>query len=306
MNAIRPQSGKHDGPHLSDAELFELQQGRSSPAQFASGQQHLFVCPKCLRAFKEVSDFLTPLQAEEVAVSSEQIEAGWRELKERLPLSKPLAQAAPTAARAATASTSRGWLLPLAAGLLVILGLAGLVLWRGRQPATQIVWVSKAPPPAPAPISPAASVHPAVAQPEQPRAGEPAKPSAAQAQRPSQTAHPAFQASELLVTSGEKGASDTASAQKLFVPAQQKTLRIRLRLYNPLDYSSFQVELLDQQRSRLQAVGGKLTKDLALEARFERAGLADGKYFLRVSGQRGQTNSTEPLETAIEITARRN
>jgi hypothetical protein len=306
MNAIRPQSSKYAGPHLSEAELFDMQQGRSSPTQFASGQQHLFVCPKCLQAFKEVSDFLTPPQAEELAVSNEQVEAGWQELKERLPRSKPGAQAAPTAALVTTASTSRGWLLPLAAGLLVTLGLAGLFVWRGRQPETQIARVSDAPSQPPTQVSPVASVRPTETQPEQQGVGRQAMPSAAQAHRPSQTAQPPFQVSELLVTSGEKAASDTAPAQILFVPAQEKTFSLRLRIYNPLDYSSFRVELLDQKRTPVQAVGGRLTKDLAIEALFERAGLADGKYFLRVTGYQGQIGSTEPLESAIEITARRN
>jgi hypothetical protein len=294
MNVISPQFGQHDGEHLSDAELFELYQGRLSPAQFASVQQHLFVCTKCLRAFKDVSDFFTPPQADEPAPSDEQIEAGWNELKERLPLPKAQIQII-------AVSSSRRWVLPLAASLLIALGLAGPLVWRAWQTETQLARMVNTPTPAQA--SPTVELRPAATPPV---ASEQPQPKAAQVPGSNQAARPPFPVEELLITSGERGAADVAQARKLFVPAQEKNFRLKLRIYNPLNYRSFRVELLDQQQKVVQAVDGKLTKDLAIEAILQRVGLADDKYFLRVTGISKQTGQTEVLESVIEITSRRN
>ncbi len=304
MNVIRHQFDKHGEEHLSDAELFELQQGLLSPARLASVQQHLFDCFECLRAFKDGSDFFTPLQTDEMIPSNEQIEAGWQELKKRLPLSEASFQAAPAADPVASASS--GWLLPLAAGLLVTLGLAGLFVWRGRQTETQLAQTSDTPSQPSTQASPAASARPTETTFDQRRAVGQAKLESPRPHRQSQAAQPPFSTREMFVTSGEKAATDVTQPQLLFVPAQEKTFSVKLRIYNPLGYRSLRVELLDSQRQVVRTAGGKVTKDMAIEAVFERAGLADGKYFLRVTGSHGQNEGTESLESVIEITARSN
>jgi hypothetical protein len=295
MNVISHQSGQQDGGHLSDAELFELHQGRLSPERFASVQQHLFICTQCLRAFKEVSDFFTPSQADATVPSDEQIEAGWKELKERLPLPK---------AWAASVSAARRWWLPLAAALFITLGGAGLLVWRAQQADRQLARMANTPTPAQA--SPTMALRQAATPSEQRAVGEQSRPKAAQAPGSPPTARAPFQVEELLITSGERAAAEIAQARKLFVPAQEKSFRLRLRIYNPLDYRSFRVELLDSQRRVVQGVAGKLTKDQAIEVLFQRADLADDKYFLRVSGVHQQSGQTETLESVIEVTAQRN
>lgn len=291
MNDISPQFGQA-GQHLSEAELFALHAGQLSAAQLTRVQQHLFICIQCLRAFKEVSDFFTPLQTDEPALSNEQIEAGWKELKERLPLPK---------ARAAGVSATRRWALPLAAGLFIALGLAGFFVWRAQRAETQLAQTTNTP--APVPASPTADARSATTPPAQPVAREQARPKAAPVPGAPQTPFPA---AELLITSGERGIAAGAQARKLFVPAQQKNFRLKLRIYNPLDYRSFRVELLDDQRKVVQTADGRLTKDQAIEAVFQRANLADNQYFLRVIGVHKQAGQTEALEAVIEITSRRN
>jgi hypothetical protein len=303
MNVIHHQFDKGDGGHLSDAELLELQQGQLSTARLASVQQHLFVCRECLQAFKDLSDFFTPPQADEAALSEKQIETGWQELKERLPRSAASFQTVPASARVATAS--RVW-LPLAAGLLVTLGLAGFLIWRQQQAEPRLAQASYQLSPSPLQASPIASARPAETTSGQPRVSGQAEPTALPARRQNQAVQAPFSTRELLVTSGEKAATDVAQAQPLFVPAQEKTFSLKLRIYNPRDYHSFRVELLDGERKVVQAVDGKLTKDLAVEAVFARAGLADGKYFLRVTGAHRQNKKVEPLESVIEITGRNN
>ncbi len=301
MNVIHHQFDKPDGEHLSDADLIELQQGLLSPARLASVQQHLFVCLECLRAFKDASDFFTPLQADEAAPSNKQIEAGWQELKKRLPLSEVGVHPARAAARTTTALK----LLPLAAGLLVALGLAGLFIWRERQAETQLAQTANAPSQLPMPASPAASTRPTETVLDQRKVVGQAKLEISQAPRQNQATQPPFSTRELFVTSSERAATEVAQPQLLFVPAKAKTFSVKLRVYNPLDYRSFHVELLDSQRRGVQAVDGNVTKDLAVAAVFERAGLPDGKYFLRVTGAHKQNNSVESLESVVEITARR-
>jgi len=300
MNVIHHQFDKPGGEHLSDTELFELQQGLLPPARQASVQQHLFVCLECLQAFKDVSDFLTPLQADETVPSKKQIEAGWQELKKRLPLS----EVGVHPARAAARTTHALKLLPLAAGLLVTLGLAGLFIWRERQTETQLAQTANTPSQLPTPTSPAASAGPTETALDQRKVVGRAKLETPQAQRQNQATQSPFSTRELFVTSSERAATEVAQPQPLFVPAQAKAFTVKLRIYNPIDYRSFSVELLDRQRKVVQTAEGKVTKDLAVEAVFERAGLADGQYFLRVTGSHKENKSVEPLESAIEITAR--
>lgn len=276
MNTIHPQFGAHDGQHLSDTELFALHEGRLAPAQFASARQHLLACAKCLRAFKELSDFFTPPQADEPALSEEQIGAAWVELKPRL---KPQPLFFSAIAAAFSALLVRPLPLALAASLCVVISWASLAVWRALRPA------QPAPPQlaqASVTLSPQAS----------PLASVPG------------TNESAYLAGGFYLTSGEKAAGNQAELHTVYVPVEFKAFRLRLGIDRPLRFNKYGVELFNLAGQPLRAAEGRLVEHNFIEASFARSGLPDGKYLLRLAASNTAAQFANTYEARLEISSR--
>ncbi len=301
MSTISQFDGENMGQHISEAELLALLKRCLTPVQTARLQNHLLDCEQCHELYQDASDFCLPRRTAEAVVSEAQIQASWNRLKPRLRQAEPRAAAAarpPVVAVAAGASW--GWALPLAAVLFVLLSTVTVLLWRQRQPAAE--------PARAADKTPAASAKPPVNPPAQsanqpetvkPQAAgpTPAMPKTAMPATDKSPALAIHDVTTLVLNSGEKGEAEATPANLFQIPARAQQLRFKLTKYKPAEFPSYQVELLDAAGEVKQVVTGSITKDKLIEAIFRRAGLPDGEYQLRVTGQGRAGGDLTPLTT---------
>jgi hypothetical protein len=301
MSTISQFDGEDINQHIREAELLALLKRRLTPVQTTRIQNHLPGCKQCHELYQDANDFCLPRRAEEVVVSEAQIQASWDQLKPLLRQAEPRAAAAVRpVAMAAAAGVSRSWALPLAAVLFLILSGVSVILWRNRQAANvpsiaaveTSVAISKSPVNQPTPsTSQQASGNTSTTDPK-------SAPLKTATQVPDKSLALAIHdVTTLVLTSGEKGDAGVTSAKTSIIPAKAKQLRFRLTKYKPTEFPSYQVELLDEAGKVKQVVTGSLAKDRLIEAIFQRNGLRDGKYQLRVTGQGRADADLTPLTT---------
>lgn len=127
------------GPHCGVRRLIAYREGRLTEAEHEAVQEHLSLCPRCTRLWREIRDFEAAAAGSDTGPESLRQEA-WGSLAQRLPASKPVSEPMAQAARSAPPRRSH---LPafamIAAALLV--AIAGSLLWerdtgRERAPVT--------------------------------------------------------------------------------------------------------------------------------------------------------------------------
>lgn len=306
MSTISQFNTEARGPHISETELAALLKQRLTPAQNARLQQHLPHCHQCHELFQDARDFGLPQRAEDPVVGEIQIQASWNQVKTLLlqaetSASNPNVTGPKTLA--AIAGRSSRLALPLAAILFLSLSLVTIALWRHWQrasvPAT-VTRTTKESSPLHANDQPALPTNlPKTVMPQV------SKPKPASSKRANQTSDKSLLLAihdvvTLVVTSGEKGATETSEPQSFQIPIQATQLRFKFIKYKPTEFPSYQIELINAVGEVQQVVRGSIAKnkkDRLIEAVFKREGLAAGVYQLRLTGKGRLDGDLTPLTT---------
>ena len=276
--------------HCAVAELLALARAQLSAARSSELQAHLLTCADCYALYQDAEAFGVPVQPGDPSVSEAQIQGDWQRLQSQLLPAEPDAGFwSPWFAVLFEAMPRWAW--ALTAGVVLALGVGAAWLWRARQ----------AVPPAPVILTQAAK----------PETLPPVIPTIAPVREtpvPAATKHSAPMVTNLdylvavvTLSSGEKGETDVAATPPLRVPTEARQFRFKLSKLKPLEFPEYKVELSDTTGRVRQVAHGVAGQDKLIEVSFARAGLADGEYRLRVSGQ-GHTGADEtPLTATVKL-----
>lgn len=301
MSIISPFGGEGSGQHISEAELSALLKRSLTSVQNARLQQHLPNCIQCQELYQDANDFCLPRRAEEPAVNEVQIQTSWDQLKPLLLQAESRAavkQVNHPPVLTATAGLKRVWALPLAATLFLSLGILTIILWRNRQATSLPARIAVNTPDTiskPASNQPTSfTKQPVVIAPQSNQKPAISKVTTETARKPAPLAP--YEVATLVLTSGEKNVTGPTTLQSFSIPAQAAQLRFRIVRYKPTEFLSYRVELLNAAGEVKQVVRGSLAQNKMIEAAFQREGLIDGEYQLRVTGQ-GRANADQLPQT---------
>jgi hypothetical protein len=275
-------------------------QDRMAAAEREATRLHILQCDHCLQLFRDVSDFFEPSREGEEEIDQLQIRRAWNDFWPRMHAEKKLAAKIVESIRESIRRTSFvGAARPLAAGLLITLGLATVFAWRERQERRQ------------------AQLQ--IAQLQNHRQDLEARLSQAErtvgiqrVQERESIATAKAQAKELQIRLEELMQSQqNIPDYKIEAPkrAQQedslvsitpatRTFMLRLNIYNPYEFQEYVVEIFQhgqrvKEISGLKPVGAEKTLNLTLDRR----SLKEGEHLLRLSGRRsGAKKKKEKLE----------
>ena len=302
MSIISQFGDAGSGQHISEQELSALLKQHLTPVQNLRLQQHLTDCLPCQELYQDANNFCLARRPEEPVLNEVQIQQSWEQLKPLL-----LQSPSPTAVRvthrpttwADTANLKRDWALPLAAILFLSLGILTITLWRNRQATALPAGVASNTPDViskPTANQPTPSANqPAVIVPQSIQKSATSKTTTETTRKPLSLG--TYEVATLMLTSGERNATEPITSPPLSIPAEAAQLRFRIIRYKPTEFPAYQVELLNAAGEVKQVVRGSLAKTKMIEAVFHRAGLTDGEYQLRVTGQGRENADLLPLTT---------
>jgi len=248
-------------------------------AEREEARLHILQCDHCLQLFRDVSDFFEPRREDEEEIDQLQIRRAWNDFWPRASNERKTRISFPPAS----------W--PLAAGLLITLGLAPALVWRERQERLQaqlqIAQLQNRQQDLEARMSQAErTAGDQLGQERERRAEAEARLKELQIQldgfRQSQQNIPIFS-----IGSGSIRSQQDDSLVSI-TPAT-RTFILRLDIYNPNEYPEYVAEIFDQhghkvkEVSRLRPVDTEKTLNLTLD----RESLKEGKHLLKLSGRRG-------------------
>jgi hypothetical protein len=320
MKAANRTSGNHDDRHLSEAQMIAFCRREMSTAEHEAAQAHLIGCEPCIALFRNASDFLEPVRANEEEITTAETSEAWQSLLARVrpATSTPAAGAGPTVASGDSPRLrDKRFLLDsrvtlaMAASLLISFGALGLLGWRfwqerqSRRQSQEVAMKLE---------NKQRELEQRFLQLEQ-SGGDNLKQEreqrlAAEAERdqlqallaagqPSQPDIPVYP----FRLSSERGAEDNL---RLNLTRGARAVRLRLFRSKPYEFPEYAIELIDQRGkvvrevSRLRPAGA----DGALNVLLNRAALSTGKYKLRLFGRQGKT--TKQLgEYELSVTVER-
>ena len=131
MKAANPMSGSNDNRHLTEAQVIAYCRGEMSGAEHDDAEAHLVSCEQCLALFRSARDFLEPAGNDEEEITAVETDAAWNSLWKEAPGSASTATVVSGDFQRSREKTllSRA-ALPLAACLLLSLGVLGWQTWR--------------------------------------------------------------------------------------------------------------------------------------------------------------------------------
>ena len=279
MKASRAKFDDGNGGHLSEAEMIAYWHERTTAAEREEARLHILQCDHCLQLFRDVSDFFEPRREDEEEIDQLQIRRAWNDFWPR----------AHTERKTRVPFSPAVW--PLAAGLLITLGLAPVLVWRERQERQQaqlqIAQLQSLQQDFEARMSQAErTASDQLGQERERRAEAEARLKELQIQidglRQSQQNTPIFS-----IGSGSiRGQQDDALVS---ITPKTRTFILRLDIYNPNEYPEYVVEIFDQHGQKVKEVSGLRPVDTekTLNLTLHRGSLKEGKYLLKLSGRRG-------------------
>jgi len=283
MKAARAKFDDGNVRHLSEAEMVAYYHERVSAAEREEARLHILQCDHCLQLFKDVSDFFDPRREDEEEIDQLQIRRTWNDFSKR--------KAASGIVEPARRISFPPAALPLAAGLLITLGLPTVLMWRERQERLQaqlqIAQLQSRRQDLDDRMSQTERIASDQLEQERERRAK------AEARlKDLQIRLDGLKQSQQNIPIFPIGSESIRGQQEdslVSVTRTTKTFMLSLDIYNPYEYPEYVVEIFDQhgQRvkeiSRLRPVGAVKTLNLTLNRR----SLKEGKYLLRLSGWRG-------------------
>ncbi len=138
MRAANSTSGNNDDRHLTEAQVIAYCRDEMSEAEHEAAKTHLVSCEQCLTLFRNARDFLEPARDGEEEITVAETDAAWGSLWQEVQ-----GNASTNVRSSETATVISGDFqrfrdktllsratLPLAASLLISLGLLGWQTWR--------------------------------------------------------------------------------------------------------------------------------------------------------------------------------
>jgi hypothetical protein len=290
MKAARAKFNDGNGRHLSEEEMIAYCREPMAAAEREGARLHILHCDNCLQLFRDVSDFFEPRREEEEEIDQLQIRRAWNDFWPRARTERKLASVVVESIRR---MSFHGAARPLAAGLLITLGLATVIVWRERQERRQaqlqIAQLQNRQQDLEALLSRAERTAGDQLDQERERRAE-AEALVKELQtrldglRQSQQNIPVYP----IGSASLRGQKEDSLAS---IPQTTRTFILSLDIYNPNEFPEYVVEIFDQhgqkvkEISRLRPVGAGKTLNLTLD----RGSLKEGKYLLKLSGRRGGT-----------------
>lgn len=315
MKAANRTSGSNDDRHLSEAEVIAYCRGEMPAAEHEDAEAHLVSCEQCLALFRNARDFLEPAGHDEEEITSAQTDAAWGSLwtavqgnaSTNVPRDRTATVVAGDFQRSRDKTLLSRAALPLAACLLLSLGVLGWQTWRllserrSRQQSQEIASQLE---------SRQRELEQRLAQLER-SGGEQLQQErdqrlALEAERDqlqarlSQLGHedvPVYTAR----LSSERGAEDEVRVR---FSGATKVARLRLLISKPYEFPEYAIELADESgRVVMRASGVRPSgDDGALGLRINRTVFSSGKYRLRLFGGKER----KPLgDYGVSVTAAR-
>jgi hypothetical protein len=315
MKAANGTSGSNDDRHLTEAQVIAFCRGEISAPERDYAETHLVSCERCLAAFRSARDFLEPAGNDEEEITAAETDAAWNSLWTEVQpnASTNVQRDATTTVVSADFQRSRDKTLlslatlPLAACLLLSLGVLGWQTWRlfterrSRQQSQEIAAQLE---------NRQRELEQRLKQLEQTGGNqlqqEREQRLAAEAERDqlqdrlSQLGHeevPVYTAR----LSSERGAEDDVRVRFSSV---NKAARLKLLISKPYEFPEYVVELADESGRVVMKASGLRPRgdDGALALRINRTAFSAGKYKLRLFGGKEK----KPLgEYGVSVTVTR-
>ena len=133
MKAANPMPGSNGNRHLTEAQVIAYCRGEMSGTEHEEAEAHLVSCEQCLALFRNARDFLEPARDDEAEITAAETDAAWSSLWKEVPGSA--STTTPTVVsgdfqRSREKTLLSRAALPLAACLLLSLGVLGWQTWR--------------------------------------------------------------------------------------------------------------------------------------------------------------------------------
>jgi hypothetical protein len=297
MKAVNRTSGSNDDRHLTEAQVIAYCRGEMSAAEHDLAEAHLVSCEQCLTLFRNARDFVEPALDDEEEITPAETDKAWASLWKEVQgnastdvrPAKPATVVAGDFGRSREKTLLARATLPLAAGLLISLGLLGWQTWRffserrSRQQSQEIAAQLQ---------NRQRELEQRLTQLEQ-SGGEQLQQErnerrAVEAERDelqarlSQLGHeevPVYTAR----LSSERGADDDVRVR---FPSATKAARLRLLISKPYEFSEYAIEIVDESGRVVTKTSGVRPSDGdgALGLRINRSAFNSGKYKLRLFG----------------------
>jgi hypothetical protein len=290
MKAARAKFNDGDGRHLGEDEMIAYCREPMAAEEREEARLHILQCDHCLQLFRDVSDFFEPRREDEEEIDQLQIRRAWNDFWPRARTERKVASVVVESLRRIS-FPGAAW--PLAAGLLITLGLATVFVWRERQERRQaqlqIAQLQNRQQDLEARLSQTERTAGNQLEQERERRAE-AESLVKELQtrldglRQSQQNIPVYS----IVSASIRGQKEDSLAH---ITPTTRTFILSLDIYNPNEFPEYVAEIFDQhgQRvkeiSRLKPVGAGKTLNLTLD----RGSLKEGKYLIKLSGLRGGT-----------------
>jgi hypothetical protein len=258
-------------------------------AEREEARLHILQCDYCLQLFRDVSDFFEPRREDEEEIDQLQISRAWNDF---WPRARTERKAASRIVESVRRMPFPGAAWPLAAGLLITLGLATVFVWRERQESRQaqlqIAQLQNRQQDLEARLSQTERTAGNQLEQERERRAE------AEAQvkelqirldglRQSQQNIPVY-----LIGSATRGQPEDSMVR---ITPTTRTFILSLDIYNPNEFPEYVVEIFDQHGQRIKEISGLKPVGMGktLNLTLDRGSLKEGKHLIKLSGRRGGT-----------------
>ena len=289
MKAARAKFNDGNGRHLSEDEMIAYCREPMAAAERAEARLHILQCNHCLQLFRDVSDFFEPRREDEEEIDQLQIRRAWNDFWPRVRTERKMATRIVERVRRIP-FPGAAW--PLAAGLLITLGLAPAFVWRERQEKRQaqlqIAQLQNRQQDLEARLSQTErTAGNQIEQERERRAEAEARVKELQIRlnglSQSQQNTPIYIIGS--VTRGQQEDSDVS------IPRTTRTFILSLDVYNPNEFPEYVVEIFDQHGQRVKGMSGLRPVGMGkrLNLTLDRGSLKEGKYLIKLSGRRGGT-----------------
>ena len=288
MKAARAKFNDGNGRHLSEEEMIAYCREPMAAEEREEARLHILQCDHCLQLFRDVSDFFEPRREDEEEIDQLQIRRAWNDFWPRARTERKVASVVVEGVRRMSFPRA-AW--PLAAGLLITLGLATVFVWRERQESRQaqlqIAQLQNRQQDLEARLSQTKRTAGNQLEQERERRAE-AEALVKELQTRldelgrSQQNTPIF----LIDSASTRGQREYSLVS---IRSATRTFILRLDIYNPNEYPEYVVEIFDQQGRKVKEVSGlrPVDRDKTLNLTLDRRSLKEGKHLLKLSGRRG-------------------
>lgn len=301
MKAANRDQFNPDDPHLSEATMIAYYRGGLSETEREATQEHLVTCAACIALLRSATDFLEPARPDEEDITEAETNQQWQSVWQRVKSAEPPESPAKTETPVVRANFGPSRVkkvfmnsrpsLPLAASLVISLGVVGLLGWSYWQERQSRLESQKV----------AAELQNKQRELEQ-RLAQLSQSDAEQFKRERELRLAAEAERDQLLAAVRPPdyaqdysftfSSDRGSTQELQLKLNTAA-KVNLLISKPGAFGQYKVEILDEGGNVLRKFHGLRPKgnERALSFRLNRGALSPGKYRLRLSGQQGSVST---------------